>query len=58
MYENLKKLRESLGLTQAEFGKSVGIAKTTYNNYETGIREPKSDFWISVAKNMELLLTI
>ncbi len=50
MYENLKKLRESLGLTQAEFGKSVGIAKTTYNNYETGIREPKSDFWISVAK--------
>lgn len=48
--ENLKKLRESLGMTQSEFGKSVGIAKTTYNNYETGVREPKSDFWIAVAE--------
>lgn len=36
MYEHLKALRESLGMTQAEFGKSVGIAKSTYNNYETG----------------------
>lgn len=50
MYKNLKALRDSVGLTQKEFGKSVGIAKTTYNNYETGIREPKSDFWIAVAK--------
>lgn len=49
MYKNLKALRDSVGLTQEEFGKSVGVAKTTYNNYETGIREPKSDFWISVA---------
>ncbi|MCD8050068.1 MAG: helix-turn-helix domain-containing protein [Clostridiales bacterium] len=49
MYENLKKLRESLKMTQADFGNSVGVAKSTYNNYETGIREPKSDFWISVA---------
>ena len=47
MYQHLKELRESLGMTQAEFGKSVGIAKSTYNNYETGIREPKSDFWIA-----------
>lgn len=50
MYEHLKELRESLGLTQSEFGKSVGIAKSTYNNYETGIRDPKSDFWIAVAQ--------
>lgn len=50
MYGHLKELRESLGLTQEEFGKSVGIAKTTYNNYEKGERSPKSDFWISVAK--------
>ena len=50
MYEHLKDLRESLGMTQAEFGKSIGVAKTTYNNYETGIREPKSDFWIAVAQ--------
>lgn len=50
MYDNLRALRLSKGLTQAQFGKSVGIAKTTYNNYETGEREPKSDFWISVAQ--------
>lgn len=50
MYPRLKSFRESLGLTQAEFGKSVGIAKSTYNNYETGIRDPKSDFWIAVAQ--------
>ena len=50
MYPHLKALRESLKLTQEEFGKSVGVAKTTYNNYEKGEREPKSDFWIAVAK--------
>lgn len=50
MYKNLRILRESLGMTQAEFGKSVGIAKSTYNNYETGVREPRSDFWVAVAE--------
>lgn len=50
MYVHLKELRESLGMTQEEFGKSIGIAKSTYNNYEKGIRDPKSDFWITVAK--------
>lgn len=50
VYVRLKELRDSLGLTQAEFGKSIGIAKSTYNNYETGIRDPKSDFWIAVAE--------
>lgn len=47
---NLKTLRESLNMTQEAFGKSVGLAKTTYNNYEIGEREPKSDFWIAVAE--------
>ena len=50
MYPRLKILRESLGMTQEEFGKSINIAKSTYNNYETGIRDPKSDFWIAVAQ--------
>lgn len=50
LYVRLKELRDSLGLTQAEFGKSIGIAKSTYNNYETGIRDPKSDFWVAVAR--------
>lgn len=50
MYENLKKLRESLGLTQEQFGNSVGVGKTAYNNYETGKREPRSEFWIAIAE--------
>ena len=50
MYTHLRDLRVSLGLTQEQFAKSINIAKTTYNNYETGMREPKSHFWIAVAK--------
>ncbi len=50
VYAHLRELRESLGMTQEEFGKSIGIAKSTYNNYEKGIREPKSDFWVKVAQ--------
>jgi len=56
VYPRLKQFRESLGLTQTEFGKSVGIAKSTYNNYETGIREPKSDFWIAVAQKYNVTI--
>lgn len=50
MYQNLKALRDSLNMTQEEFGKSIGLAKSTYNNYETGVREPKSDFWMAIAQ--------
>lgn len=56
MYVHLRDLRESLHLTQAEFGKSVGIAKSTYNNYEVGIRDPKSDFWIAVASKYNVTI--
>ena len=50
MYANLKALRESLHMKQDEFGASVGVKKTTYQGYETGQREPRSDFWIAVAE--------
>ncbi|MDE7407579.1 MAG: helix-turn-helix transcriptional regulator [Muribaculaceae bacterium] len=43
-------------MTQEEFGKSVNIAKSTYNNYETGIRDPKSDFWIAVAQRYNVTI--
>lgn len=56
VYVHLKELRESLGMTQAEFGKSIGIAKSTYNNYETGAREPKSDFWVAIAKKYNVTI--
>ena len=50
MYKNLRAFRESLGLSQKEFADSLGIKLTTYNGYETGFHDPKSDFWIEVAK--------
>ncbi len=56
MYERLKSFRESLGMTQAEFSKTLGLAKTTYNNYETGIREPKSDFWTAIAQTYDVTI--
>jgi len=56
MYENLKALRKSLGMTQKEFGHSVGIAKTTYYNYETGKRKPNDDFWKAVASKYNVTI--
>lgn len=50
MYANLKALRESLAMTQRDFAASLNMAPNTYNNYETGVREPRSDFWIAVAE--------
>ncbi len=50
MYQNLKLFRESLSMTQKEFAAALGIGQTTYNGYETGARDPKSDFWVAVAQ--------
>ena len=55
-YENLRKLRESLGMKQEEFGASVGVKKTTYSNYETGKTQPMSDFWIAVAQKYHVTI--
>lgn len=49
MFENLKSLRKSLGLSQEAFAKSIGIPTNTYGNYEKGTREPGREFWIAVA---------
>lgn len=54
MYKNLRALRESLHMKQEEFGASVGVKKTTYQGYETGQREPRSDFWIAVAETYKV----
>lgn len=50
MADNLKAFRKSLKLSQKEFASSLGLSTTTYNNYETGTRQPRSDFWISAAQ--------
>lgn len=40
MKNRLKSLRETLNLTQTDFGKKLGLARNTIANYEGGIREP------------------
>lgn len=50
MKNKLAAFRESIGMNQKEFAAALGIPANTYNNYESGNREPKSDFWIAVAR--------
>lgn len=38
--ENLKKLREKAGLTQAELAEAVGVAQPTLAQYESGLKVP------------------
>lgn len=56
MYGNLKTLRENLGMTQKEFADSLGVRPTTYNGYETGARDPKSDFWVAAATKFNVTI--
>lgn len=38
--ENLKKLRERAGMTQAELAEAIGVAQPTLAQYETGLKVP------------------
>lgn len=52
MYEqsrrNLKKLRETIGLNQAEFAEVLGISRAALSYYENGTRTPDIKFLIKV----------
>lgn len=40
---NLRKLRETARYTQDEVAKALGVNRSAYSNYESGIREPPYD---------------
>lgn len=40
MEDRIKKVRQFYGLTQAEFGKKIGVKGNTVTNYENGLRSP------------------
>ena len=40
MQERIRALRKSLGLTQTEFGRRVGVKGNTVTGYESGLRNP------------------
>lgn len=42
MNTRIKKIRESVNLTQEEFGKKIGSARNTVANYENGNRTPSN----------------
>ena len=52
--EKLKEIREKTHMNKKEFAEYIGIKYTTYNNYETGTREPSSDFLILISSKFDV----
>lgn len=50
MNERLKILRESLGISQEEFGNRIGSARNTIANYEIGRRNPSNTVVKSICR--------
>ena len=50
MNSRIKELRKHLGLTQAEFGESIGLKQTSVAGYETGARTPSDAIVLSICK--------
>lgn len=49
-FPRLKQFRLGMKMNQKDFANSIGLNLSTYSNYETGAREPDSDFWIAISK--------
>lgn len=47
--KRIRELRESTGMSARKFSEEIGIKYTTYYGYETGAREPGSDFIVKFA---------
>lgn len=43
--EQLRRRRDELGLLQGEMAAKLGVHERTYQRWETGKREPRSDLW-------------
>ena len=52
--DKLREVRERTGMNKKEFAEYIGIKYTTYNNYETGAREPDSEFLIRFSKKFNV----
>ena len=50
----IKELRQSIGLTQAEFAKKVGVSNQAIHYFETGKRKPKMETWQKLADYFEV----
>lgn len=52
--DKLKEIRERTGMNKKEFSNFLEMKYTTYNNYETGAREPASDFLILISEKFDV----
>lgn len=48
--DRIRKLRESTGMSARKFATAMNIKYTTYYGYETGTREPGSEFIVRIAE--------
>lgn len=46
----IKEARERIGISQKELAESLNIKQTTFNGYETGAHDPKSNVLLLIAK--------
>lgn len=49
----IKEARERIGLSQKELATSLGIKPSTFNGYENGTHDPKSDILVLIAQKCE-----
>ena len=57
-YGRIRDLREDHDLSQARAAELVGLYKTTYQRYETGMREIPFDIAIALAKLYHVSLDV
>lgn len=48
--QRIKNLRESKGMTQEAFCNAVGITQPALSNYETGLRIPRDEVKLRIAR--------
>ncbi|SDD05060.1 helix-turn-helix domain-containing protein [Peptococcus niger] len=54
--ERIKSLRQENGLTQEEFGKKFGVAKSTVSLYESGKSTPDDSLKVKIADHYDVSL--
>ncbi|MER2081538.1 MAG: helix-turn-helix transcriptional regulator [Ruminococcus sp.] len=48
--ENLVRLRKATGMTQQQVAEKLGINRTTYTKYETGVTEPSFEMLLRISE--------
>jgi putative transcriptional regulator len=51
MRNDIRELRESLGLSQAALGEALGVSRQTVNSIETGKYDPSLPLAIAIARH-------